>query len=59
MNANKNAVQLRNLGVLRSNEPEPEGSAGVRVEPCQFETLLERAMEILSARAKTARSSGT
>ncbi len=29
----------------------------VRVEPCEFESLLQRAMEILSARARSATAS--
>jgi hypothetical protein len=31
-------------------------AAGPRIERCKFENLLERAMEILSARAKSASS---
>ncbi len=54
MNANENAVHPGETGVFRSNEPERERLAGVRVEACEFEALLRRAMEILSARAQTA-----
>jgi hypothetical protein len=32
---------------------------GARIERCEFESLLERAMEILSARAKSASSPHT
>lgn len=31
---------------------------GARVEPCEFENLLRRAMEILDTRARMAASSG-
>lgn len=32
----------------------PSVPAGVRVEPCEFENLLRRAMEILDTRARAA-----
>jgi hypothetical protein len=59
MNTNENAVHTETFGGFRSNEPEREKARGVWVEPCEFETLLERAMEILSARARTATSSSS
>ena len=34
-----------------------ENSSRVRVEPCEFESLLQRAMEILSIRAQSATAS--
>ncbi|HUE55746.1 MAG TPA: hypothetical protein VMO76_07925 [Candidatus Udaeobacter sp.] len=59
MNVNKNAVYTQVLGVIRSNQPEREKSRGVLVERCEFEALLQRAMEILSARARTATTSSS
>jgi len=59
MNANENAVQAGERGVFRLNEPAAERTGGVQVEPCEFETLLVRAMEILSVRAGTAAPSGS
>ncbi len=38
---------------------EPVSQSGPRIEQCDFEELLERAMEILSARTKSASSSHT
>jgi hypothetical protein len=59
MNVSENAVQAGERGVFRSNEPALVRSVGVRVEPCEFEALLERAMEILSVRARAAATSGS
>jgi hypothetical protein len=36
---------------------EPASQSGPRIEQCDFEELLERAMEIFSARTKSASSS--
>lgn len=45
---------------LVSSQDLPEGiPSRVRVEPREFERLLQRAMEILSARARTATASGS
>jgi hypothetical protein len=59
MNVSENAVQAGERGVLRSNEPVLERTRGVRVEPCEFERLLQRAMEILSVRARIATPGGS
>lgn len=59
MNANENAVHDGACGVLHCDEPEQERSAGVRVAPREFEALLQRAMEILKLRARTATPSGS
>jgi hypothetical protein len=51
MNANENAVQLREPGFIPAVERQEWTSQGVSVEPQEFERLLQRAMEILAARA--------
>jgi hypothetical protein len=59
MNANENAGPTQVQRALRASDPELEKSRGVRIEPCEFETLLERAMEILSASARAATPSAS
>jgi hypothetical protein len=51
VNANENAVQSRELGLIPTIET---ASKGIAVEPREFENLLERAMEVLAARAEWA-----
>ena len=53
MNVNEKAKKpLENN--LDSSQELPEETLRVRVEPCEFESLLQRAMEILSTRAQSA-----
>ncbi len=42
-----------------AQEPPDRSNSRVRVEPFEFESLLERAMEILSIRAQSATPSRT
>jgi hypothetical protein len=41
----------------RAARQEDTGFSEVKIEPCDFERLLERAMEILNARAQSSSSS--
>lgn len=59
MNATEDAVQAGERDVFRSNELALARPGGVRVEPCEFEMLLERAMEILSLRGRAEVPSGS
>jgi hypothetical protein len=59
MNLTQNAPKPLESHVA-SSQNLPDGiPSGARVEPCEFERLLQRAMEILNARARTAASSGS
>jgi len=54
MNLNEKSTKpLENSFAALQDLPE-EIHSQVRVEPCEFEGLLQRAMEILSIRAQTA-----
>ena len=57
MNANENAVHAGECGAFPLHETRPERAGEVRVEPCEFEKLLQRAMEILDTRARAATAS--
>jgi hypothetical protein len=57
MNANENAVQFREPGFIPVVERQEWTSQGVSVEPQEFERLLQRAMEILTARSERAEQS--
>lgn len=50
----KSAVTQANVSA--NAESAAAARPGARVEPCEFETLLRRAMEILDARAREATS---
>ena len=57
MNANNNATKpLEDNSVSSENLPE-EIHSNVSVQPCEFELLLQGAMEILNVRARTATAS--
>jgi hypothetical protein len=59
MNLNDNVIRPLEHNLVTSRDL-PEGiHSRVRVEPCEFESLLQRAMEILSARARSATASGS
>ncbi len=54
MNLNDNSMKaVETKPVSAPNLPE-RTNARVRVEPCEFERLLQRAVEILSIRAQSA-----
>jgi len=57
MNANENAVQFREPGFIPAVERQEWISQGVSVEPQEFERLLQRAMEILTAKSERAKQS--
>jgi len=59
MNLNDNAVQPLESNLVCSQDRSEETHSRVRVSPYEFESLLQRAMEILSARARTATASGS
>lgn len=54
MTMNDKAIKPLKSNLVSSPDLPEENSSRVRVEPCEFESLLERAMEILSLRAQTA-----
>jgi hypothetical protein len=59
MNANESVVQFREPGFIPAVERREWTSQGARVEPQEFERLLQRAMEILTARADMAERQGS
>ena len=59
MNLNDNAIQPVESNLVSSRNLSEETHSRVRVSPYEFESLLQRAMEILSARARTATASGS
>jgi hypothetical protein len=54
MNLKDKAMKPPESNLVSSQEFPEETPSGVRVEPCEFESLLQRAMEILSIRAQSA-----
>ncbi len=44
MNLNDNAAQPLDSNLVSSRDLPEETHSGLRVEPCEFENLLERAM---------------
>jgi len=59
MNSNDNATKPVESNPISSQGLPEKTHSGVRVEPCEFESLLQRAMEILSARARGATASSS
>jgi hypothetical protein len=57
MNLNDKAVNPLENNLVSSPDLPAETPSRVRVEPCEFESLLQRAMEILSTRAESATAS--
>jgi hypothetical protein len=57
MNLNDKAMKPLESNLDSSQELPEETLSRVRVEPCEFESLLQRAMEILSLRAQSATAS--
>lgn len=57
MNPNDKATKPLESNLVPSQEDQEETPSRVRVEPCEFESLLQRAMEILSIRARSATAS--
>jgi hypothetical protein len=53
MNLNDKAIKPPESNLVSSPDLPEENSSRVRVEPCEFESLLQRAMEILSIRAQS------
>ncbi len=53
MNLNDKAVKPLESNLVSSPDLPEETPSRVRVEPCEFESLLQRAMEILSIRAQS------
>jgi hypothetical protein len=54
MNLNEKAIKPLKSNLVSPPDLPEENSSRVRVEPCEFESLLQRAMEILSLRAQSA-----
>jgi hypothetical protein len=57
MNLNDKAMKPLESNLVSSQEFPEETPSRVRVSPCEFESLLQRAMEILSIRAQSATAS--
>jgi hypothetical protein len=57
MDENDNATKSQDRNPASSQDVPERADSRVRVEPCEFESLLQRAMEILSARARGATAS--
>ncbi len=54
MSPNDNATKPLESNLASSRDLPEENHSRVRVEPCEFESLLQRAMEILSDKARSA-----
>ncbi len=54
MNLNDKTTKLSKAIFYSSRDLPGEIDSRMRVEPCEFESLLQRAVEILSARAQSA-----
>jgi hypothetical protein len=59
MNLSNTAVQPFGSNLVSSQNLAEETHPPARVGPCEFERLLQRAMEILNARARSAAASGS
>jgi predicted kinase len=59
MNLNDNAMKPLQGSPVSSRDLAQENHSRTRVEPCEFESLLQRAMEILNARARAATASSS
>jgi hypothetical protein len=57
MNLNDKAIKPLESNRASSQEPPEETPSRVRVEPCEFENLLQRAVEILRLRGQSATAS--
>ncbi len=57
MNLNDKTMKLSESNLASSRDLPEEIDSRMRVEPCEFESLLQRAVEILSARAQSASAS--
>jgi hypothetical protein len=57
MSLNDNAMKPLQGNSVPSRDLTEEDRSRVHIEPCEFESLLQRAMEILSIRAQTATAS--
>ena len=57
MNLNDNAKKPLESNLVSSQEHSEETPSRVRVEPCEFESLLQRAVEILGIRGQSATAS--
>jgi hypothetical protein len=59
MNPNEIQFESQTPSLVPTKECREEHSPDTRMEPCEFENLLRRAMEIVSARAQSAPPSST
>jgi hypothetical protein len=57
MNLNENSIKHVEINPISSRSLPEEIHMHLRVEPCEFERLLQRAMEILTIRAQSATAS--
>jgi len=57
MSLNDDAMKPLQGNSVSSGDLTEENRSRAQVEPCEFERLLQRAMEILSIRAQTATAS--
>jgi hypothetical protein len=54
MNPNQNQLESQKPTIVLEIDHREQRSPATRMEPSEFESLLQRAMEILSARAQSA-----
>ena len=59
MNLNDKTMKLSESNLQSSRDLPEEIDSRMRVEPCEFESLLQRAVEILSPRAQSATASSS
>ncbi len=57
MNLSDKTTKLSENNLASQRDLPEEIDSRMRVEPCEFESLLQRAVEILSARAQSATAS--
>jgi len=58
MNSSDKTIKPSENNLASQRDLPEEIDSRMRVEPCEFESLLQRAVEILSARAQSATTSG-
>lgn len=54
MNPNQIQIEAQETSFVPTKDRLVEYSPGARIEPCEFENLLQRAMQILIVRAQSA-----
>jgi hypothetical protein len=59
MNPNQIQIEAQDTSIVTTKDRLGESSPGAKIEPREFENLLQRAMEILIVRAQSAAPSNT